>query len=554
MPDLPLIPRRDAQCLLPVVQAALAGTPAPAVTLPARCAGLRLLHLTLRRRGKRLDSRWAQGADLADALRHGLTQARSALAAQGLPAPETLELTLPRDWQVLDPEDLRRSRCNAIRGLFGLELRGGGRLERIGPLEMIARNLGPNRALEQLSAQLDLPPGTPVEAFRFAADQILFELPQARARPLLRGQPVVPQSAITRAKVAEMAALMTGWMVQAVRPDGATVYKYWPSSGQYSQANNMIRQFMGSACLAQAAQRAPQDLALQNACARNFAYNFRAFYQDEGDVGIIDEFGKVKLGAAAVAVMAILNRADPAPFAREASRLQQFLLQMQRPDGSFRTFLRPAVRDDCQNFYPGEALLALMRCHDHSGDATLLPHVTAGFHHYRDWHRQQRNPAFVPWHAMALCRYHAATGDSAAADFVFEICDWLLGMQQGSTAPADVQGEFFDPARPGFGPPHASATGVYLEGLIEAFALADRLGDAPRRTAYRRAILAGLRALRQMQFRHASDMWYIARRPAVLGGLRSSGFDNTLRIDNVQHGLMAIHRILDLFHDDDFLF
>jgi hypothetical protein len=55
-----------------------------------------------------------------------------------------------------------------------------------------------------------------------------------------------------------------------------------------------------------------------------------------------------------------------------------------------------------------------------------------------------------------------------------------------------------------------------------------------------------------MQFRTGTDMFYIRRRSRVRGGLRSSGFDNTLRVDNVQHGLMAIFSILDRFSEEDY--
>ncbi|GHC13498.1 hypothetical protein GCM10007291_08880 [Gemmobacter nanjingensis] len=531
----------------------LAGEPAPLPDLPAEIRDQRLVHLTLRRKGSLQMAFWAQGAGLADALAHGLAQARAALAAGRRSPPDMLLLDIAGAPEPLDPDDLRRGRCNAFRGIFGLELHAAGRLARIAPSLMIARNLTPARALELLQADLSQPPEAPVEALRLPAVQILLELPQGRARPLMRGQPVVPQTAITRTRVAEMATLMTGWMQRGVSPSGRATYKYWPSSGQYALSNNMIRQFMGSACLARAAARpeAPQGLA--EARDRNFAHNFHHWYRDEGAFGVIVEGPKVKLGAAAVALGAILDLPAPAAYATELRGLAAFLKAMQHPEGRFTCFLRPPGReDDCQNFYPGEALLALMRLYRHTGDPALLDQVARGFAHYRDWHRAQPNPAFVPWHSMALALYHAETGDTAAAAFVFEMNDWLLGMQQGDEAPADVQGEFFDPARPEFGPPHASATGVYLEGLVEAFALARALGDRDRESRYRRAILRGLRSLRQLQFRHASDMGYITRRSAVLGGLRSSAFDNTLRIDNVQHGLMAIFRILDLFSDADY--
>lgn len=551
MPALPAA--ADLRLLPPFVSALLAGETPALVDLPTDLAAQRQLHLTLRRNGALQIAFWAQGSGLADALAHGLMQARTALATAACAPPDMLFLDIPHGPEPLDPDDLRRARCNAFRGLYGLELRAAGRLVRMAPSVMIARNLTPKRAREVLLAELAPPPGTQVETLRFPTTQILIELPQGRARPLMRGQPVVPQTAITREKVAEMAGLMTGWMQRAIAPSGRATYKYWPSSGQYALSNNMIRQFMGSACLARAAIRPEAPKGLAEARDRNFAHNFRHWYRDEGGFGVIVEGPKVKLGAAAVALTSILDLPDPTPYAAELRGLSAFLTAMQQPNGRFTCFLRPRGReDDCQNFYPGEALLALMRLYRHSGDPALLDHVARGFAHYRDWHRAQPNPAFVPWHSMALALYHAETGDTAAAAFVFEMNDWLLGMQQGDEAPADVQGEFFDPARPEFGPPHASSTGVYLEGLIEAFALARTLGDHNREDRYRRAILRGLRSLRQLQFRHASDMGYISRRSAVLGGLRSSAFDNTLRIDNVQHGLMAIFRILDLFSDADY--
>ena len=119
--------------------------------------------------------------------------------------------------------------------------------------------------------------------------------------------------------------------------------------------------------------------------------------------------------------------------------------------------------------------------------------------------------------------------------------DWLLPLQQWEAAPqADQRGRFYDPARPDFGPPHAASTGAYLEGLAEAFRLAGAVGDEARRAAYAAAIRRGLRNLRQLQFVEETEMFYISKRDRVLGGLRTECYDNTIRVDNVQHALMAI--------------
>ena len=516
--------------------AALQGSP-PVLTFGTPS----LVQLCYRRHGAKLARVWGQGAGLEAALSDAVARARV------LPLRIThIEVTIARPGRLMRQEDLSRARANDFRGLMGIELRAPGKNVRLGPLEMITRNLGPKSALRLLSRQIGLPLDR-VQAWAFPADQFLMEWPGARVHALYRGQKTVPPSAITRARVAEMATGMEDWLLAQVGPDGAARYKYWPSSGTYSSANNMVRQFMASAALANiAARRGAGDEIAQ----RNFSHNFAQFYTEEAGLGLIHEGDKVKLGAAAVALIACLNRGNPA-YQPQIAALARFILSMQGEDGAFRSFLRPADRNDCQNFYPGEACLALMRLYETTKDPALLTAVERAFAHYAPLHRADRNPAFVPWHTAALCLYLRHRPHPEMASFVFEMNDWLLGIQQGAGRPADVWGEFFDPARPEFGPPHARATGVYLEGLIEAWDLARRLGH-PSSAAYRRAILAGLRSLRQLQFRHNSDMFYLAKKDRVQGGLRTAGYDNTVRLDNVQHALMAIHRILDLWTAPDF--
>lgn len=528
--------------ILALVTAALGRPAAAAAALPAELARAALVHLTLRRDGRRVATLWAEGADLAAALKAGLAGAAEA---------DTVEVSVPQARKKLDPRDFRRAASNRWRGLHGIELRTrDGGVQRIAPLEILTRNLGPTRAVERLAEAAGIGVEEATSLWQFRADEFLVDPARARCVRLIRGQEIVPQSAITRDGVAEMARAMTGWLVRQVGPDGRTTYKYWPSRGEYSTANNMVRQFMGTACLALAAKR--DDAEAAAAAARNFSYNFKTFYAERPLFAVIDEAGKIKLGAAGVAMQAILNRADPAPYGWHLGRLRAFVESMQNRDGSFRTFLEPPWRTDGENFYPGEAMLALAMLNARHPEPGLLDRLWRGFRFYRDWHLRDRNPAFVPWHTQALCLMHEATGAAEIADFVFTMNDWLLGLQQGPEAPADVQGEFFDPARPGFGPPHASATGVYMEGLIEAWSLAQRLGETRRAEAYRKALLAGARSLRQLQFRDDTAMFYLHRKERVEGAIRTSVFDNTLRIDNVQHGLMALWKMLDRFGEADF--
>ena len=499
-----------------------------------------LVQLCFRRKGVKLARVWGEGHGLEAALHDGTSRADIA------PHKIThIEVTLARPGRLMQQSDMSRARANDVRGLLGVELRGTDKICRMGPVEMLTRNIGPKTALRMLSKDIGQPLSQ-LEARVFPADQFLVEWPNARIHRLFRGQKTVPPKAITRAAVLNMAQAMEDWLTAQVGADGSTMYKYWPSKGIYATSNNMIRQFMASAALANIGHRRGGA----DAANRNFAYNFTAFYTEEDGLGLIHEGPKVKLGAAAVALIACLNLGDER-FQPQIAALSKFILSMQNPEGSFCTFLRPSSRNDCQNFYPGEACLALMRLFDRTKDPTLLDAVGRAFAFYRPWHLENRNPAFVPWHTSALCLFLRHRPDKDLSDFVFDMNDWLLGLQQQADRPADVWGEFFDPERPDFGPPHASATGVYLEGLIDAWDLARRL-DVARSESYRRAILLGLRSLRQLQFRYPSDMYYIANKNRVAGALRTNTYDNTIRIDNVQHGLMAMHRILDLWPESLF--
>ena len=121
-----------------------------------------------------------------------------------------------------------------------------------------------------------------------------------------------------------------------------------------------------------------------------------------------------------------------------------------------------------------------------------------------------------------------------------------------SAGAPDLWGRYYDPKNPQYGPPHASSTGVYLEGLADALKLARACGDETRATAYERAVWRSVRALRQLQFKDDVDAFYATQGDKVMGGLRTETYNNEIRVDNVQHGLMGLlklTRILDIPFD-----
>ena len=472
---------------------------------------------------------------------------------------DTVELNLCHSLRTVPP-DLNSSRLdNNQAGIFGVVLMEHGSIVALlAPTELVSSNRSPKRAIAHLLENAGYPADAlergAVTAATIQSEQYLCRLTPtgAEIRPLFRAARPIDLSPLDHAAVHELAGGMTRWMLNQVQPDGRTVYKYWPSRGTEADGDNTIRQAMATICLGRIADRTDDPTARDRA-DRNLDHLIATYYREDGPYGLAIEGDKVKLGGIALMALAILESPNRARHAEALAHLVETIAHLHNPDGSFRTFYAPADRNDCQNFYPGETLLFWA----HALKAGL-PGVTAeaymrAFRYYRDFFRAEPNPAFVPWHTQAHLVMRDLVDEPELDGFIFEMNDWLLSMQQWDSAPyADLLGRFYDPHRPHLGAPHASATGVYIEGLIDAFELARLYGDKPREANYRRAILRGARNLARLQFRTDEDMFYIRQRQRVEGGIRTEAYNNEIRVDNVQHGLMGLQRVLERFSPNDY--
>jgi len=519
-----------------------------------------VVFVAARAQGERLAHTWHQEATGAEALRGAVDSLREALAETDRARITALEINLAHSFRPVDLEKDRARLSHVHRGLLGIELVHRGRAYRYAPTEMIAFNLGFDRALERLAERADtgaLAPGGSAAPVRlFEADQLLVTLGEGEPRTTLmyRGNTLVRIEDLTRPAVEALAAAQARWLVNNLKPDGRMVYLYWPSRGAESPANNQVRQWMASRALTKLA-RVRGDTNLLARAELNLRYNLRqTFSEDSAGHGLITDRGEtVKLGAVAMAWLALTEHPRSEEFASPAAALLKTMDALWQTNGEFRTFWRPPERRDNVNFYPGEALLAWATLFERTRDPARLDRILRSFHYYRDWHRTNRNPAFVPWHTQAYFKVWAITKSAELRDWIFEMNDWLLDVQQWESQREfpDTMGRFYAPDRP-FGPPHASSTAVYLEGLIDAWRLARACGDAARQETYRRALIRGLRSLTQLTFLDEVDLFYVSRRDAVLGGVRTTVYDNSIRVDNVQHSLMAALEILEYLPAEDF--
>ncbi|MEM1112669.1 MAG: hypothetical protein AAGI11_12235 [Pseudomonadota bacterium] len=526
---------------------------------PEQAPGPSLVYVALWADGKRVARNWYDHPDRNTALQSAINGALTSLHSVAPMDLSYVEISIGYGLRNLDAGQLGDDFSAIHRGARGLEVRHEDRIVRYAPSQMIAHNLSFERALEGIAGSLDLGGQQLIDESAlatFEAHQVIIDLKApTSATGMHRGQAIVPYQAMNQATVGDLASGMAAWMYRNIGPDGRMTYMYYPASARESNGNNMIRQWMASLALVRLAKLdgRPEKVA---AATRNITYNLNQFYLEENGLGLIEYRDKVKLGAIALAALAMVEHPDNEMFRPQIDKLVEATDHLWREDGSFQTFYRPAERSGepaLYNFYPGETLLLWATLLQQQPDADRAARFDKSMQYYRDWHLSNRKPSFIPWHTQAYYLRWQITGDTRYRDWIFDMNDWLLDMQRNSfQVYEDTRGRFYNPLRPEFGPPHASSTGVYLEGLIDAYSLAVEHGDTARARRYRQSINGGLRSLRQLQFNEGPEAWFVKDPERVFGGIRTTVFNNVIRVDNVQHGLLGVLKIQDHFSPEDY--
>jgi hypothetical protein len=182
------------------------------------------------------------------------------------------------------------------------------------------------------------------------------------------------------------------WLKNNVHKDGRMTYKYWPSAGKESRANNMIRQWMASVALDKIATKEP---SLWNLAERNIDYNLHHFYRQVGKFGLIQWRRRVKLGSLALATLAIVEHKKRQKWAVQEKAMLHSIDKLWHKNSAFSSFLlKPHGVKEQQNFYPGEALTLWAKLYIETEDHALLKRFMTSFRYYRKWHTTQSQPRF----------------------------------------------------------------------------------------------------------------------------------------------------------------
>jgi hypothetical protein len=323
----------------------------------------------------------------------------------------------------------------------------------------------------------------------------------------------------------QLSALKDGgqWFLNNAIEGAFLHYEYDPRSKEWSDDRNEIREVASLWAITELYDFLEDERYLELE-EQGFDYFEESFIAaDDGDYHYLDTGLELpNLGSSSFVLMALLNSDHP-----ERDYLaQQFadgIVQLQRSDGKISTYYFEN-RNSNQDYYPGEALLAMMEMYKETKDSTYLAVVEQGFDYYSDYWREERPTAMVPWHTQAYYEYYQVDPNDEMAEFVFEMNDYLIEKYSD-----DYCADF------NFG---SISTAVHMEGMAKAYALAKDRRDTGRSACYKQFVLEGMDHIIELQYPFGGVK--VEETDPGFGGFATKRNLPTMRVDQNQHAVMAI--------------
>lgn len=327
-----------------------------------------------------------------------------------------------------------------------------------------------------------------------------------------------------------------------------------PALGRFAEDDNFIRQAVGAFALARAARLTGEEKYAVRA-AQTILSLLAEAPKDPANSTIRKPVAPSMLcnrvGSAAHLAMAIYELPDAAPeLVQCGEELCQYLRGCCQPDGSVRCSEPGDPGEVDASSYAGPVLAALAMSQRVAPAKWKPETVASGLAHYRKQFRSAPSPHIIPWMTAAAVEAHLQSKDSAAAEFAFEMADWLRKLQyDGSDRPRAAWRGGFPAVVDGqvAQTPPTIETASYAMALADACRLIRQMDrpDASRYDQYRAALGRALQFVTTLQYGEENTQHFAAHfRPALVGAFHPSAADGNLRTDHTAAAVAALSQFL----------
>ena len=336
------------------------------------------------------------------------------------------------------------------------------------------------------------------------------------------------------------------YLTRSVGPDGKFVYIYYPKSDSVPDDYNILRH-AGAIYAMLEVYDVTGDRDLLEAAERAIGYLVTMAQPCEAEeleteVLCIVEDGEVKLGGNALAIIALAKYTELTGNQEHYPlmvALGNWMRSVQGFDGEFKVHLLDLASGKSSSFrsdyYPGEALLALMRLYTLDSDPAWLDSAEAGAEWLitvRDSGLDTSELAHDHWLLYALNELYRQRPQELFSEHAFKISDAIIAAQNRNPQYPDWLGSYNQP-------PRSTPTATRSEGLFSTYLLARDHGYEDRAAAILEALKLNVAFQLSTQFRPESVM-YLKDPQRSMGGFHRSLDNYELRIDYTQHNISAL--------------
>lgn len=334
------------------------------------------------------------------------------------------------------------------------------------------------------------------------------------------------------------------WLDRHLTAEGQLPYIYDPLTDSVSSDNQLIRQWFAILALGTLAERTP-TLERKEHFLRAVDYALKNYYAKESSGGYFILNHEAFLATNAVAAQALAIASDYNKKYRLAyEQVIRTIWSKKKADGTFSTTILPETNtENDADFAPGISIQALVQAIQLKALDAKVTDLTPSFLAY--YHRWQQSKSLygAAWNLVGLGALERAlkTPNPAIEEAMFAMADELVRCQvTENDIPAPYRGGF---NREGCNQSSLSLTTlVRIEGLSNAYRLAEKRNNTVRKKAYGESIKQALRLVLQGTI-DTSNSFYMKVPEKAIGAMRYGPLQPYIRIDSPGHAVMALTQI-----------
>lgn len=349
---------------------------------------------------------------------------------------------------------------------------------------------------------------------------------------------------LSRDRLLQAARAGGDYLLRIQRPDGGFGYYYDAAEDRFEARRYNIVRHAGTAVALFDLYAATRDSRYNESARRAMRFlvtRVRRAARTRGSY-VLDYDGKAKLGANGLALVALTKQIELFPASgdkKSAEALARLILALQRKDGSFEMRYTLPGNEQTQwesLYYPGEAMLGLIRLYGLNHDARLLNAARRGADYLIIRQQKMNELPADAWFMQALEGLYNIGREKRYADHAIALAEAMISDQYAEDAPEGFAGGF------GPGSPRATPAASRAEGLVAAYRLARRTGDA---RAVKIAASLRASAVFQLAQQLTADTEGVRNPRLAAGGFREGLTSMKVRIDYVQHNISSLLSIAE---------